>query len=85
MCSKENILGCLSNRNKGKVNCSISMFGCWGYLLDNDCYASLAVVFTQIQYGSGSRGHQLLRCMGTRLNSMQAGEGFALSCQNGSQ
>ena len=30
------ILGCLSNRNKGKVNRSISMFGYPGYLLDND-------------------------------------------------
>ena len=25
MCSKENIMGCLSNRNKGKVNRSISV------------------------------------------------------------
>ena len=44
MCSKGNILGRLSNRNKGKVNRCISMFGCQGYLLDNDCYASLAAV-----------------------------------------
>ena len=49
MCSKENILGCLSNRNRGKA---ITLFQClavtWGYLLDNDCYASLAVVLTEI-------------------------------------
>ena len=75
MCSKENILGCLSNRNEGKINCSVSMFGCQRYLLDNDCYASLAVVLTQIQYGSVSRSHQLLRCMGTRLNPIEAGGG----------
>ena len=31
-----------------------------GYLLDNDCYASLAAVLTQIQCGSVSRSHQLL-------------------------
>ena len=61
MCSKENICGCLLDRNEGKVNCSISMFGCQGYLLDNDCYASLAVVLTQIHYGSVSRSQQLLR------------------------
>ena len=91
MCSKENILGRLSSRNKGKVNCSISMFGCRGYLLDNDYYASLAVVLTQIQYGSVSRSHQLLRCMATRLNTMEAGgyivppQIFALLCQNALQ
>ena len=91
MCAKENILGCLSNRNKGKVNCSISVFGCRGYLLDNDCYASLAVVLTQIQYGSVSRSHQLLRCMGTRLNPIEDGgtlchlQIFALLFQNGLQ
>ena len=72
MCSKENILGCLSNRNQGRVNCSISMFGCWGYLLNNDSYASLAVVLTKIQYGSVSRSHQLLQCMGTRLHPIEA-------------
>ena len=88
------LLGCLSNRNKGKVNCSISMFGYRGYLLDNDCYASLAVVLTQIQYGYVSRSHQLLRSMGTRLNPIEAAGGgggggscashdFALLCQNG--
>ena len=73
MCSKENILGCLSNRNKGKVNRCISVFGCQGYLLDNDCYASLAALLTQIQYGSVSRSHQLLRCMATRLDPIEAG------------
>ena len=46
MCSKENILGCLSNQNKGKVNPCISVFGRQEYLLDNDCYASLAAVLT---------------------------------------
>ena len=61
MCSKENILGCLSNRNKGKVNHCISVFGCQEYLLDNDCYASLADMLTQIQYGSVSRSYQLLQ------------------------
>ena len=79
MCSKENILGCLLNRNEGKVNCSVSMFGCRGYLLDNDCYASLAVVLTQIQYGSVSRSHQLLRCMGTRLNPIVPPTDFCLA------
>ena len=52
MCFKENILGCLSNRNKRKVNRCISMFGCQEYLLDNDCYASLVAVLTLIQYCS---------------------------------
>ena len=91
MFSKENILGCLSNQNRGKVNCSISVFGCWGYLLDNDCYASLAVVLTQIQYGSVSRSHQLLRCMGNRLNPTKAGghivppTDFCLAVPNGLQ
>ena len=61
------MLGCQSNQNKGKANCPISMFGCRRYLLDYDCFASLAVVLTQIQYGSVSRSQQLLRCMGTRL------------------
>ena len=51
MCFKEIMLGCLSNRNKGKVNRCISMSGCQEYLLDNDCYASLVAVLTQIQYG----------------------------------
>ena len=55
------------------------MYGYRGYLLDNDCYASLAVVLTQIQYVSVSRSHQLLRCMGTRLNPIEAGGGGA-SC-----
>ena len=73
MCSKENMLGCLSNRNKGKVNCCISMFGCRGCLLDNDRYASLAAVLTRIHYGSVSRSHQLLRCMGTRFDPIEAG------------
>ena len=88
MCSKENILGCLSNRNKGKVNRGISVFGCQGYLLDNDCYASLTAVLTQIQYGSVSRSHQLLRCMATRLDTIEDGgtlyplQIFALLCQN---
>ena len=72
MCSKENILGCLSNRNKGKVNRCISMFGCQGYLLENNCYASLAAVLTQIQYVFLSRSHQLLRCMATRLDPIEA-------------
>ena len=75
MWSKENILGCLSNRNKGMVSCCISMFGFRGYLLENDCYASLADVLIQIQYGSLSRRHQLLRCMGTRLNLIKGGGG----------
>ena len=75
MQSQENILGCLSNRNKGTVSCCISMFSCRGYLLDNDCYASLAGVLTQIQYGSLSRSHQLLRCLGTRFNLIEAGGG----------
>ena len=96
MCSKENtynLLGYLLNRNKEKVNCSISMFGYREYLLDNDCYVSLAIVLTQIQYGSVYRSHQLLRCMGTRLNPIEAGGGgklcplqiFAFMCQNGLQ
>ena len=75
MRSKENILGCFSNRNKGTVSCCISMFGCRGYLLDNDCYASLVGVLIQIQYGSVSRSHQLLRCMGTKLNLIEGGGG----------
>ena len=49
------------------------MFGCQGYLLDNDCYASLAAVLTQMQYGSVSRSHQLLRYMATRLDPIEAG------------
>ena len=49
MWSKENILRCLSNRNKGMVSCCISMFGFRGYELKNDCYASLAGVLIQIQ------------------------------------
>ena len=89
MWSKENILGCVSNRNKGMVSCCISVFGFWGYLLENDCYASLAGVLIQIQYGSVSRSRQLLRCMGTRLNLIEGGEGtlqiFVLLCQNGWQ
>ena len=86
MCSKENIFGCLSNRNKGKVNCFTSVFGCRGYLLDKDFYASLAVVLTQIQYGSVSRSHQLLRCMGTRLGgTFCPPQMFAWLCQNGLQ
>ena len=44
MWSKENILGCLSNQNKGMVSCCISMFGFRGCLLENYCYASLAGV-----------------------------------------
>ena len=76
MWSKQNILGCLSNRNKGGMaNCCISMFGFRGYLLENDCYASMAGVSIQIQYGSVSRSRQLLRCMGTRLNLMGGGGG----------
>ena len=75
MWSKENILGCLSNQNKGMVSCCISMFGFRGYLLKNDCYASLAGVLIQIQYGSVSRSRQLLRCMGTRLNLIEDGGG----------
>ena len=71
MCFKENMLGCLSNRNKGKVNRCISMSGCQEYLLDNDCYASLVAVLTQIQYGV-SRSYQLLRCMSTRLDPIGA-------------
>ena len=71
MWSKENILGCLSNRNKAMVSCCISMSGFRGYLLENDCYASLAGVLIQIQYGSVSRSRQLLRCMGTRLNLIE--------------
>ena len=57
-------------------------------MLDNDCYASLAAVVTQIQYGSVSRSHELLRCMATRLNPVEAGghivplQSFALLCQN---
>ena len=51
------------------------MFGCQGYLLDNNCYASLAPVFTQIQHGSVSRSHKLLRCMGTRLDPIKVGGG----------
>ena len=51
------------------------MFGCQGYLLDNNCYASLAPVFTQIQHGSASTNHQLLRCMGTRVDPIKVGEG----------
>ena len=78
MRSKENILGCLSNQNKGTVSCCISMFGCRGYLLDNDCYASLAGVLIQIQYGSASRSHQLLRCMGTRLHLIEGGGRLAI-------
>ena len=74
MWSKENILGRLSNRNKGMVSCCISMFGFPGYLLENDCYASLARVLIQIQYGSVSRSRKLLRCMGTRLNLIEGGE-----------
>ena len=73
MWSKKNMLGCVSNRNKGMVSCCISMFGFWGYLLENDCYASLAGVLIQIQYGSVSRSRQLLRCMGTRLNFIEGG------------
>ena len=68
------LLGCLSNRNKGMVSCCISMFGFWGYLLENDCHASLAGVLIQIQYGSVSRSRQLLRCMGTRLNLIEGGD-----------
>ena len=48
------------------------MFGCQGYLLDNDCYASLAVVMTQIQCGSVSRSHQLFQCMGTGIEHIEA-------------
>ena len=73
MRSKENILGCLSNRNKGTVSCCTSLVGCRGYLLVNDCYVSLAGVLIQIQYGSVSMSHQLLRCMGTRLNLIKSG------------
>ena len=87
MCFKENILGCLSNRSKGKVNRCISMSGCQEYyLLDNDCHASLVAVLSQIQYGSVSRNYQLLRCMSTR--PIEAGgtsyplQIFALLCQN---
>ena len=88
MCFKENILGRLSNRNKGKVNRCISMSGCQEYLLDNDCYASLVAVLTQIQYGSVSKSYQLLRCISTRLDPIEAGgtsyplQIFALLCQN---
>ena len=90
MCFKENILGCLSNLNKGKVNRCISIFGCQEYLLDNDCCASLVAVLTQIQYGSVSRschanycdvwqpGLTLLRQGGTSY-PLQI---FALLCQN---
>ena len=42
MWSKENILSCLS---KGTVSRCISVFGCRGYLLENDYYALLAGVF----------------------------------------
>ena len=52
---------------------SIAVFQCLavgGYLLDNDCYVLLAAVLTQIQYGSVSGSHQLLRCMGTRLDTL---------------
>ena len=73
MCFKENILGCISNRNKEEVNRCISMSGCQEYLLDNDCYASLVAVLTQIQDGSVSRSYQLLRCMSTRLDPIEAG------------
>ena len=72
------------------------MFGFGGYLLDNDCYASLAGVLIQIQYGSVSRSRQLLRCMGTRLNFIEGDGGggggfgetlqiFVLLCRNGWQ
>ena len=60
-------------RIKGKVNCCISVFGCQGYLLDNNCHGSLAHVFTQIQHSSVSKSHQLLRCMGARLDSIKVG------------
>ena len=43
--------------------------------MENDCYASLAGVLIQIQYGSVSRSRQLLRCMGTRLNLIEGGGG----------
>ena len=75
-------LGCLSNRNKGMVSCCISMFGFREYLLENDCYASLAGVLIRIQYGSVSKSRQLLRCMGTRLNLIEGGgdiTGFCLA------
>ena len=58
---------------QGKGRLLYLMFGCRGYLLDNDCYASLPAVLTQIQYGSVARSHQLLRCMGTRLDPIKAG------------
>ena len=57
------------------VSCCISMFGFRGYLLENDCYASLASVLIQIQYGSVYRSRQLLRCKGTRLNLIEGGGG----------
>ena len=49
------------------------MFGFRGNLLENDCSASLAGVLIQIQYGSVSRGRQLLKCMGTRLYLIEGG------------
>ena len=52
-----------------------------GYLLDNDCYVLLAAVLTQIQYGSVFGSHQLLRCMGTRLDTLYPLQIFALLCQ----
>ena len=57
------------------VSCCISMFGFRGYLLENDCHASLAGVLIQIQHGSVCRSRQLLRCMGTRLNLIEDGGG----------
>ena len=78
-CAKENILCCLSNWNKGKVNCCISVCLavrdiCWTTTV-MPCYASFAPVFTQIQHGSVSRSDQLLRCMGTRPDAVKVGGG----------
>ena len=64
------------------------MCGCQEYLLDNDCIASLVAVLTQIQYGSVPRSYQLLQCMATRLDPIEAGghivplQIFAFLCQN---
>ena len=64
---------------------SIAVFQCLAsrqrYLLDNNCYASLAPVFTQIQHGSVSRSHQLLRCIGTRLDPIKVGGAHFTLCR----
>ena len=70
---QRNILGCLSNRNKGKGQSMY--FSVWlsGIFVGQRLLCLTGAVLTQIQYDYVSRSHQLLRCMATRLDPIEAG------------